>query len=508
MRTNRARERARSRIVWEHHMLTFGKKLFATFALSFALLLAIGAVSHRSLSSLTETSQWVTHTHEVLNDLATILSLLKDAETGQRGYVVTGNDAFLEPYHAAIAGIPKTLRELREKTRDNTAQQQRLDKSEPLIAAKLAQVKRVIETRKADGFEPARTVVQSAVGKNLMDDVRGALGEMEKEERRLLELRARDAEGAANTGRSTILYGTLLSLLLLSALGLSLNRSLETQIGTATDNMLSSSAELQAAANQQVVGTKQQSTAMSEITTTIRELLVTSRQIADASQRVTQVATDTVSAAVAGRQRMEITEESVRAIRQQVDRIVLHMVELGKKSQQIGGITALISELAEQTNILAINATIEAAGAGDAGKRFAVVADEVRKLSDRVGGSIKEIHGLVDDIRGAVNATVMATESGSKTVEAGARQFGDVASAFNQIADLVATTTDAAREIELSTKQQAVAVEQVNLAIANVAQAAKETEASSTQTFQTASELTKLSSRLARIIRPEAAARA
>ena len=81
--------------------------------------------------------------------------------------------------------------------------------------------------------------------------------------------------------------------------------------------------------------------------------------------------------------------------------------------QQIGSVLDIVSELAEQTNILAINATIEAAGAGEAGKRFAVVADEIRKLADRVTGSTKEIRMLNDEVRSAVNTTVMATETGS-----------------------------------------------------------------------------------------------
>ena len=168
------------------------------------------------------------------------------------------------------------------------------------------------------------------------------------------------------------------------------------------------------------------------------------------------------------------TKDAVGTIQRQVDSIVTHMLDLGKKSQQIGGILEIINELAEQTNILAINATIEAAGAGEMGKRFGVVADEIRKLADRVGGSTKEIRGLVDDIRAAVNTTVMATEGGSKAVDPGTRQFGEVASSFKQIAGLVATTTDAAKEIELSTKQQATAVEQVNVAVVNVSQAARE----------------------------------
>jgi methyl-accepting chemotaxis protein len=182
------------------------------------------------------------------------------------------------------------------------------------------------------------------------------------------------------------------------------------------------------------------------------------------------------------------------------------MLELGKKSQEVGAVLDIVSELAEQTNILAINATIEAAGAGEAGKRFAVVAEEIRKLADRVGGSTKEVRTLIDDVRSAVNTTVMATETGSKAVDAGTRQFSDVAAAFKLIANLVAIANDAAREIELSTKQQSTAVEQVNVAIASVTQASMETETSAGQTLQTVSQMTVLSRDLLRIIQPHMAA--
>jgi methyl-accepting chemotaxis protein len=108
-------------------------------------------------------------------------------------------------------------------------------------------------------------------------------------------------------------------------------------------------------------------------------------------------------------------------------------------------------------------------------------------------------------VRSAVNTTVMATESGSKAVDGGSRQFGDVASAFKNISGLVTVAAEAAREIELSTKQQTTAVEQVNLAIANVAQASKETETSAGQTLQTVSQLSGLSRNLLRIVRPHMA---
>ena len=204
--------------------------------------------------------------------------------------------------------------------------------------------------------------------------------------------------------------------------------------------------------------------------------------------------------------RVDMTHESISGIRRQVDQIVSHMLELGKKSQEIGAVLDIVSELAEQTNILAINATIEAAGAGEVGKRFAVVADEIRKLADRVGGSTKEVRTLIDEVRSAVNTTVMATETGAKTVDAGSRQFGDVASAFKHISGLVTTATEAARKIELSTKQQSSAVEQVNAAIASVTQASVETETSAGQTLQTVSQMATLSRDLLRIIQPHKAA--
>jgi methyl-accepting chemotaxis protein len=487
-------------------MWTFGRKIAAGFTLAFLLLLGIGGVAYRSISLLTSTSQLVTHTHQVLEHIAEILSLLKDAETGQRGYIITGDEAFLEPYQAAISGVPSVVKELRQLTSDNADQQARLDKTEPLIAAKLAELKQTIDMRKKGSLEETAKIVRSGEGKKHMDELRVVLGQMEREERDLLKQRAEEVEAAASGAKLTIVFGTVFCLLFVTATAFFITRSLSGQIGSAVRHVQSSSAELQSAANQQASGAKESSTAMNEITTTISELLATSRQIAESAQRVAHVAEETSTAARAGDSTVQKTHESVSGIKRQVDLIVTHMLDLGKKSQQIGGILEIINELAEQTNILAINATIEASGAGDAGKRFAVVADEIRKLADRVGGSTKEIRGLIEEIRAAVNTTVMATEGGSKAVDLGARQFVEVTAALKQITDLLGTTTAAAREIELSTKQQTTAVEQVNMAVSNVAKAAKETEVSSSQTLQTAGQLAGLSRELTRLIQAPAGA--
>src|SRR6266852_586061 len=104
-------------------MWTFGRKIAAGFALAFLLLAIIGAVAYRSISALTSTSQLVTHTHQVLEHIADVLSLLKDAETGQRGYIITADETFLGPYQAAIGTVHDVVKDLRQLTSDNANQQ-------------------------------------------------------------------------------------------------------------------------------------------------------------------------------------------------------------------------------------------------------------------------------------------------------------------------------------------------------------------------------------------------
>ena len=484
---------------------TVGRKIAFGFGLSVVILLVVGAVTFRTTDMLIENDHRVTHTHQVLEGLAHVVSMMKDAETGQRGYLLTGDDAYLEPYRAAVGVVRSTMEDVRALTSDNARQQRRAAEAFPLIDSKLAELKKTVELRRTQGAEAAMKEVLTGSGKQEMDELRGVLAEMDAEERQLLQERSGSAEASAGAAKSTILLGATLGLAVVAFAGYLITRSLGHQLTAAVASIRSSSTELEAAAAQQAAGSREQSSAAAEVSTTIRELLSTSKQIAESAQRVASVADETAGGARGGDQTVQRAQEAITGIKRQVDVVVGHMLELGKKSQQAGGILEIVNELAEQTNILAINATIEAAGAGEGGKRFAVVADEIRKLAERVGGSTKEIRALIEDIRSAVNTTVMATEVGTKAVDTGTSRFSEVAASFRQILELVVTTTDAAREIEISTKQQATAVEQVNVAISNVAQATKESEASSTQTLQTATQLTGLSRDLLRLVQQKAA---
>ncbi len=485
---------------------TFGQKLALGFGVTVAFAVAIGAVAILSLVSVRDNKDRViTVNAQNLIDAAKMNTAMEGKVASARGYLLTKEESSLERSRAARTEFLEALARLKRQVYSDESKLA-LPRIERLEGEHQAAMIRVLDLRKTSPtLEPiTKAFDEEAQPKRLALD--REVDEFVRIEETLLAKEKSASTESASTAMSWIIATGLAAFAFAAIVAFVLTRTLARQIGSAIQHVQSSSSELQAAANQQATGAKEQATAMNEITTTISELLATSRQIAESARRVAQMAEQTAQAARSGDATVVKGQDVIGGIKRQVDLIVNHMLDLGRKAQQIGGILEIINELAEQTNILAINATIEAAGAGESGKRFAVVADEIRKLADRVAASTKEIRGLIDETRAAVNTTVMATESGSKAVDQGTRQFGDVTAAFKQIADQVKTTTEAAREIELSTKQQSTAVEQVNAAIADVAQTTKETEASSNQTFQTATQLTTLSRDLSRFVQPQMSA--
>jgi methyl-accepting chemotaxis protein len=483
---------------------TFGQRVGAGFGAMVLIVVAIAGGAVYAIDSVSASKDRVIEGAARSTSLVGRMRSAAESKTAAvRSFLALDDEPNLAAHRAARTELLQQLRELRGRPLD--AESARLlDAIERAEAAHQVVCDELIAARRADGTAESSSRAYQERALPLMNELRQQFAALATHQERLLARGSREATLESERAKAVLVGASVLVVVLSFAVALLLSRALGRQIGSAVQHVQSSSSELQSAANQQAAGAREQATAMSEITTTISELLATSRQIAESAQRVAHIAEDTAESARGGEQTVARTHEAIAGIKSQVDLIVLHMLELGKKSQQIGGIVEIINELAKQTNILAINATIEAAGAGEAGKRFAVVADEIRKLADRVGGSTKEIRGLIDEVRAAVNTTVMTTEGGTKAVDAGARQFGDVTAALTQIVTLVGTTTEAAREIELSTKQQSTAVEQVNVAVANVAQATRENEASSSQTFQTASQLTTLSRELLRLIQPQA----
>lgn len=154
------------------------------------LLIAVPAfVAYRAQAVVNESSRWITHTLEVEGAIQSLVNSLVDAETGQRGFLLTGREPYLEPYEAGIARVGQQLNDLRNLTLDNASQQQRLTEVEPLIRERLELLARTVASERSGDHEGAIALVNSGRGKFVMDKIRGVLRVMGDEEHRLLWIR-------------------------------------------------------------------------------------------------------------------------------------------------------------------------------------------------------------------------------------------------------------------------------------------------------------------------------
>src|SRR6266852_5123895 len=185
------------------------------FIIATAILAFVGWQSYRNTARFAEASEWRKHTYEVLRNLDETVARLVDAETGQRGYLLTGEESYLEPYRAAIKNIDQTIGNLKSLTSDNPNQQKRIHILEPLVERKLAELQQTIDVRKNEGLTAANRMVLEGSGKRWMDQIRVIIAEMANEEKDLLKIRTQEANASVARSVRTILTATLLSISLL-----------------------------------------------------------------------------------------------------------------------------------------------------------------------------------------------------------------------------------------------------------------------------------------------------
>src|SRR6478672_2585147 len=194
----------------------FFKKIAGGLGIATVILGMVGIVAYRSINNLIENSKSVSHTYEVLETLESVLSELKDVETGQRGYLLTGDESYLEPYNTAIPGIQQNIQQLRQLTTDNPRQQQRLNSLEPLIGKRVDLLSETVRVRKSQGLQSALKQLQVNQGRNVMNQVRQVIDEMQTEERFLLQKRSQAATSSAENSVLIFSLALLLVFFILS----------------------------------------------------------------------------------------------------------------------------------------------------------------------------------------------------------------------------------------------------------------------------------------------------
>jgi methyl-accepting chemotaxis protein len=567
---------------------SIGKKIASGFGVALIALAMVGAVSYDSTSKLIDSAEWVRHTHEVIDELDELLSGMKDAETGQRGYVITGEVRYLEPYQGAQEAVEQNLKHLRELTADNPVQQQRLTAIEPPVAAKFAELQETIDLRRTKGFAAAEQVVVTDRGKNAMDAIRKLVTEMREDETALLGRRSVEERDRARRTKTTIIFGSLGALALLSLAGIFLTRNIAVPLGevsaaaqqivsgdlsvklisdgrrdevgvlAASFTEMTASLGLMAAiakqisegdltvevkpksekdilgtafalmveklrriigemqesigvlssSAQQIVATTTQvassaaetATAVAETTTTVEEVKQTAQLTTQKAKFVSESALRAAQVSEGGKKSVVESIEAMKQIREQTESIAESIVRLSEQGQAIGEIMLTVNDLAEQSNLLAVNASIEAAKAGEQGKGFAVVAQEVRNLAEQSKQATIQVRNILNDIQKATNAAVMVTEQGSKAVEAGVRQSVQAGESVQKLGESISEAAQAATQIAASSQQQMAGMDQVAQAMENIKTASTQNVASTKQTEVAAKNIQELGGKLTELV--------
>lgn len=261
-----------------------------------------------------------------------------------------------------------------------------------------------------------------------------------------------------------------------------------------------SSTEILAATTQVASGTAETATAISQTTTTVEEVRQAARLSSDKAKNVFDSAQRVSQVSQSGQKAVEETVAGMLHIRDQMESIAQTIVRLSEQSQSIGGIIASVTDLADQSNLLAVNAAIEAARAGEQGKAFAVVAQEIKSLAEQSKQATAQVRGILSDVQKATSAAVMATEQGSKAVEAGVKQSAQAGEAIRL---LTASTDEAAKtstQIVASSQQQVVGMDQIGVAMESINQAGAQTASSMQQAEAAAKNLHELGQKLKELV--------
>ena len=511
--------------------MTIGRKIAAGFWFALAVLIAVGFLSYASMTSLIANGRAVTHTEQVLTELEALMSTVKDAETGQRGYIITNRPEYLAPYNAGVANANDRLQKLRELTLDNPNHQRRLDKIESLVTAKFAELAKTIKLQKEQGFAASSAVINDDNGKTYMDELRKVANEMRVEENDILAHRTASAEEGATRTLYAIGFGTLFAVVLVQLAGLWIARldlqaaaqrgrcveehcpgrsaqrgacratsdyevrqlsdsfnqmlaglkDLAGQTISVTENLNAAASEILASTQQQAAGTKQQAATIQEITATMEEVRQSGGQIAERAKQVASAAEATSASSLSGLNAVEDTNRTMEDIRQQVEEVAENIVALSEKTQAIGEIIATVNDLAERSNLLALNAAIEAASAGEQGNRFSVVANEIKNLADQAKESTVQVRTILGEIQRGINSSVMLTEEAVKRVETGKQKADVTEQTIRRMAATTQESVDAFQQIIGATGQQQIGMEQLTKGMQDIRQAATQTAASTVQ---------------------------
>jgi methyl-accepting chemotaxis protein len=272
------------------------------------------------------------------------------------------------------------------------------------------------------------------------------------------------------------------------------------KVAHVTDKVASASVELSATAEEISKGTDTLTSRASQTAAAVEEMNATVSQVAQNSGKAATLAQETVKTAKDGGTVVSDTISGMQQLSDAVSNSATIISELGKSSDQIGEIVRVIEDIADQTNLLALNAAIEAARAGEQGRGFAVVADEVRKLAERTTKATKEIGDMIRQIQQDTRGAVESMQQGTQKVSGGVELVNKTGEALTRIVQMVSESADMIRQIAVASEEQSVATQQIANDIENVAKVTKESASGANESAKASHDLSQLAVELQGIV--------
>ncbi|MHB1677251.1 MAG: methyl-accepting chemotaxis protein [Sulfuriferula sp.] len=277
-------------------------------------------------------------------------------------------------------------------------------------------------------------------------------------------------------------------------------RGLVSGINRATEKVTHTTLQAQAISEELLAAAQRQSQEIEETSAAILGISQSINEVSASANQSAQVANQSLEAAEKGTQAVENSIAGMNSIRENIQETSKRIKRLGESSQEIGEIVELISDITEQTNVLALNAAIQAAAAGEAGRGFSVVAEEVQRLAERSGQATKQIAAIVKTIQSDTQDAVSAMETSTQGVVEGAKLSDAAGRALNEIGEVSRSLANLIENISAATDNQAVAANKVAQAMQYIQQITEQTTAGTQQTASSIGELSALAADLKKSI--------